>query len=57
MDGDRTFDEVQAVIAEELFARIAVKDRFETAEDAQAVAGLIADALIYRFEFRERSTD
>jgi hypothetical protein len=41
-------------VAEELFARIAVKDRLETVEDAEGVAELIADALWYRFEIRER---
>jgi hypothetical protein len=49
------FNEVTGVIAEELFARIAVKDRLATAEDAEGVAELIADSLWYRFEIRERS--
>jgi hypothetical protein len=50
----RLFDEVTGVVAEELFARLAVRDRFETAEDAEAIAGLITDALWDRFEIRER---
>ena len=49
------FNEVTGVIAEELFARIGVEDRLETAEDAERVAGLIADGLWYRFEISERS--
>jgi hypothetical protein len=50
----RVFDAVAAVVSEELFARIAVGDRLQTAEDADAVAGLITDGLWYRFEIRER---
>ncbi len=49
------FNEVTGVIAEELFARITVKDRLETAEDAERVAILIADGVWYRFEIRERN--
>ena len=48
------FDELTGVITEELYARIAVEDRFETVEDARAIAVLIADALWDGFEIRER---
>jgi tellurite resistance protein len=49
------FNEVTGVIPEELFARITVKDRLETAEDAERVAVLIADGVWYRFEISERN--
>ena len=41
-------------MAQEISARIGVGDRFETAEDADAIARLIVDALWFRFEIRER---
>lgn len=48
------FEAVVDVVADELFARIAVRDRFETADDARKIAELIADSLVYRFDISER---
>jgi hypothetical protein len=53
---DDAFDALVDVIADELFARIAVRDRLETAEDARRVAALIADGVATRFELRDRAT-
>ena len=50
----RLFEELVEVVAEELFARISVRDRLETAEDAKKVGALIADGVWTRFEVRER---
>lgn len=55
LGGEAPLQRGTGVIAEELFARITVKDRLETAEDAERVAVLIADGVWYRFEIRERS--
>lgn len=41
-DDRRLFDEITDVVAEELFARIAVRDRFETREDAKRVEASVA---------------
>jgi hypothetical protein len=56
-ESEACFPALSEVIADELFARIAVKDRLETAEDAAKVAGLIADGVLERFEVRERTAD
>lgn len=50
----RLFEELVGVVAEELFARIAVRDRLETADDAEKVGALIADGVWTRFEVHER---
>jgi hypothetical protein len=56
-ESEACVSDLTAVIADELFARIAVRDRLETAEDAAAVAVLIADGIVDRFQIRERPAD
>jgi hypothetical protein len=56
-ESEACFAPLSEVIAEELFARIAVRDRLETAEDAAEVANLIADGVLERFQVRERPED
>ena len=45
------------VIAAELFARISVRDRLDTVEDAHGVAELIADAVLDRFVVSPRPAE
>jgi len=58
---DRKSEEVFAplaeVIAAELLARISVRDRLETVEDAHGVAELLADAVLDRFVVRSRPAE
>lgn len=51
------FEPLAEVIAEELLARISVRDRFETAEDAHGVAEVIAAAVLDRFVVRPRPAE
>jgi hypothetical protein len=56
MADEPTLTALIEVIEDEMFARIAVHDKFETRDDARRVVELIADALLYRFDVRERAT-
>ncbi len=54
---EESFEELAAVIADELFARVTVRDELKNSEDAQAWAQLAADAVLHRFQVRQRSED
>lgn len=54
---EETFKPLAALIGEELFARIAVRDRLETVGDANLVGELIADSVLDRFVVRPRPSD
>jgi ABC-2 type transport system ATP-binding protein len=49
------FEPVAEVIAQELFARISVRDQLDTVENARDVAALIADAVLDRFVVQPRA--
>ena len=56
LQSEKAFESLRQLIAGELFARIAVRDPLKTKEDAQSVSNLIADAVLDRFQVRERPT-
>jgi hypothetical protein len=53
-ESERLAVDLTALIAEELFASIAVRRPLDTTRDADVVAGLIADAVLDRYVVRER---
>ena len=54
---EESFERLAEVIAEELFARISVRDRLETDADARDVAALVAAAILDRFVVRSRPAE
>jgi hypothetical protein len=56
-ESEACFTALSEVIAEELDARIAVHDTFETPEDVARIAELVADGVLEGFSIRERPAD